>query len=130
MKIWKQQLLFHFYSTENVHIIKIEQCPYSWPNQKLCVEIVFALPLLLDETSMKLGYQLVTGHIDKMWIRLADKYLKNYAFIIYSIPDDDYINMLWIVFASTILIIAFIFLLAGKYITQCLRRKINGNPHQ
>ena len=85
----------------------------SWPDYQKCVQILFALPVLVNDSATPeewRGYQLTGEHLKQMWSRLSMKYLTLYNFSVYEEPDFDKATILWVAIIVVVLILVVILL--------------------
>lgn len=86
-----------------------------WPTPDECVQITFAIPVVLDTNgTSKSGYELTTDNLHQMWITLGQSFLQQHGFGIYETPDNLHIILLWTGAFLSVLIIFFLLLIVMK----------------
>lgn len=70
--------------------------------------------MFLDTDFTNDTYQLTSGHLNQMWLRLGNDYLNDYGMRIYSVPNDGKISTYWIVLSTSFVFLFVLLLFIAK----------------
>lgn len=102
-------------------INRVDKCPYNWPEERYCIKVKLAIPIILADPNA--AYQLRKQDIEIMWNRLGDEYLDKFNMKVYKLFDENDPTK-WVVVAAIILLLLTILLILGKYIATTIQIKL------
>lgn len=97
-------------TTRNIIINSISNCLIDWPDSKNCVQIRYALPIILKSKD----YELERTNLEEMWTDYGKDAFAEIGWIAYDVPDTSTSVMWWITLCCIILIVFGVFLYGMK----------------